>query len=71
MKWFCSALAFGSKSPRRISGVAGVYQRHEWAAEKARCAQRWAAHLMAIVEGRAASPNVLVLARSGLGQIAG
>jgi integrase len=52
-------------------GIAGVYQRHDWAAEKRAALDAWAAHLMAIVEGRAASPNVLVLARSGLGQIAG
>jgi integrase len=52
------------------AGIAGVYQRHDWAAEKRAALDAWAAHLMAIVEGRAASPNVVVLARSGSGQIA-
>jgi integrase len=37
------------------SGVAGVYQRHDWAAEKRTALNMWAEHLLAVVEARAAT----------------
>jgi integrase len=46
-------------------GVAGVYQRHDWAAEKRAALDAWAAHVTAVVEGQSASDNVVVLARAG------
>jgi integrase len=42
-------------------GIAGVYQRHDWAAEKRAALDAWAAHLAAIVKGHASSGNVVVL----------
>jgi integrase len=46
-------------------GIAGVYQRHDWAAEKRAALDTWAAHVIAIVEGRASGNNVVTLARVG------
>jgi integrase len=46
------------------AGIAGVYQRHDWAAEKRVALDAWAAHVMAVVEGRAAAPNVVTLVRA-------
>ena len=43
------------------SGIAGVYQRHDWAAEKRAALDAWAAHVAAIVKGQASSGNVVVL----------
>jgi hypothetical protein len=37
--------------------IAGVYQRHDWAAEKRAALDTW----VAVVEGRAAIPNVVML----------
>jgi hypothetical protein len=37
------------------SGVAGTYNRSTYAAEKRRALEQWAEHLLAIVEGRAAT----------------
>ena len=42
-------------------GIAGVYQRHDWAAEKRAALDAWAAHVAAIIEGRAAAGNVVAL----------
>jgi hypothetical protein len=42
-------------------GIAGVYQRHDWAAEKRAALDAWAAHVAAIVKGQASSGNVVVL----------
>jgi hypothetical protein len=42
-------------------GIAGVYQRHDWAAEKRGALDAWAAHVAAIVKGRTASRNIVVL----------
>jgi integrase len=42
-------------------GIAGVYQRHDWAVEKCAALDAWAAHVTAIVKGRTASSHVLVL----------
>ena len=43
------------------SGVAGVYQRHDWAAEKRTALQAWADHLAALLSGQEQS-NVVALA---------
>jgi hypothetical protein len=45
-------------------GIAGVYQRHDWAAEK-RAALEWAAHLLAVAERRTPADNVVKLTRAG------
>jgi integrase len=46
------------------AGIAGVYQRHDWAAEKRAALDAWAAHVLAVVEGRMAAPNVVALVRA-------
>ena len=46
-------------------GIAGVYQRHDWAAEKRGALDGWAAHVVSIVEGRTTGDNVLKLPRAG------
>ena len=47
------------------AGIAGVYQRHDWATEKRAALDAWAAHVMAVVEGRTTTPNVVALVRTG------
>jgi integrase len=47
------------------AGVAGVYQRHDWASEKRAALDAWAAHLLAIAERRTPPANVIALLRSG------
>ena len=42
-------------------GIAGVYQRHDWAAEKRAALDSWAAHVAATVEGHVAADNVVAL----------
>jgi integrase len=42
-------------------GIAGVYQRHDWDPEKRAALDVWAAHLMAIVDGRIAAGNVVAM----------
>jgi integrase len=46
-------------------GIAGVYQRHDWAAEKRAALDSWAAHVVSVVEGRIAGDNVVTLPRTG------
>jgi hypothetical protein len=46
-------------------GIAGVYQRHDWAGEKRAALDAWAAHVLAIAEQRTPADNVVKLARSG------
>jgi hypothetical protein len=46
-------------------GIAGVYQRHDWATEKCAALDAWAAHVMAVVDGRTVNPNVVTLVRAG------
>ena len=46
------------------AGIAGVYQRHDWAAEKRAALDAWAAHVVSVVEGRVTSDNVVALPRS-------
>ena len=45
-------------------GIAGVYQRHDWAAEKRLALDAWASHVLSIVKGRDAGENVVTLART-------
>jgi hypothetical protein len=45
-------------------GIAGVYQRHDWATEKRAALDAWAAHVLAVAEGRAGAGNVVKLARA-------
>jgi integrase len=40
-------------------GVVGVYQRHDFAKEKAAALAQWAAHVTALVEGKSASSNIV------------
>jgi integrase len=47
------------------AGIAGVYQRHDWATEKSAALEAWAAHVIAVVEGRTAPPNLVTLVRAG------
>jgi integrase len=46
-------------------GIAGVYQRHDWANEKRAALDAWASHVLAIAEGRPPSAKVVALARAG------
>ena len=39
-------------------GVAGIYQRHDWATEKRAALDAWAAHVLAVVSGKAKKANV-------------
>jgi integrase len=47
------------------AGVAGVYQRHDWAAEKRAALDAWAAQVLAVVEGRKGIDNLVALVRAG------
>ncbi|MGA7453099.1 MAG: hypothetical protein WBW73_18080 [Rhodoplanes sp.] len=47
------------------AGIAGVYQRHDWAAEKRAALDAWAAYVIAAAEGRSATGNVITLGRAG------
>jgi integrase len=44
-------------------GIAGVYERHDSAAEKRAALDAWAAHVLAVAEGRTGIGNVVRLAR--------
>jgi integrase len=46
-----------------FGGVAGVYQKHEFAAEKREALQRWAKHVENLASGRPA--NVIAMAKRG------
>jgi integrase len=46
-------------------GIAGVYQRHDWAAEKRAALDAWATHVVSIADNRIADANVVSLARAG------
>jgi integrase len=46
-------------------GIAGVYQRHDWAGEKRVALDAWAAHVLANAERRTPATNVIALSRSG------
>jgi hypothetical protein len=45
-------------------GIAGVYQRHDWAAEKRAALDVWAPHVLAIAEQGTPASNVVKLARA-------
>jgi integrase len=47
-------------------GIAGVYQRHDWAAEKRAALDAWAAHVLTVAEQRTPAGNVVKLARAEL-----
>jgi integrase len=46
-------------------GIAGVYQRHDWAAEKRAALDSWAAHVVYLTEGHSPSGKVLVCQEDG------
>jgi integrase len=46
------------------AGVAGIYQRHDWADEKRAALNAWAAHVAALVDERAPQANVIPLQRA-------
>jgi integrase len=46
-------------------GIAGVYQRHNWAGEKRAALDAWAAHVLAVAERRTPAANVVALSRFG------
>ena len=46
-------------------GIAGVYQRHDWAAEKRAALDAWAAHVLAGAGQQTSAVNVVLLARAG------
>jgi integrase len=48
-----------------FGGVQGVYQRHEFRAEKRAALELWAKHLAAIVDGAPAATNVVELRARG------
>ena len=61
-------LASSSFTRRKIvgrAGIAGVYQRHDWAAEKRAALDAWAAHVLAVAEGKSPTGNVVKLGRAG------
>jgi hypothetical protein len=45
-------------------GIAGVYQRHDWAAEKRAALDAWATHVRSIVEGGIDATNVVKMPRN-------
>ena len=45
-------------------GIAGVYQRHDWAAEKRAALDSWGAHVSAVIGGGTAASNIVALPRS-------
>ena len=45
-------------------GIAGVYQRHDWAAEKRAALDAWATHVHSIVEGSIDGTNVVKMPRT-------
>jgi integrase len=45
------------------AGIVGVYQRHDFAAEKAAALDAWGEHVMGVIEGRATADNVVQLKR--------
>jgi hypothetical protein len=45
-------------------GIAGVYQRHDWAAEKCAALDAWASHVRSVVERSIDGTNVVKMART-------
>jgi integrase len=46
------------------AGVAGIYQRHDWAVEKLAALDAWARHILAVAAGEADGDNVVPLSPS-------
>ena len=46
-------------------GIAGVYQRHDWATEKRNGLASWASYVKLVVEGRAGTDNIVKLVQAG------
>jgi integrase len=46
------------------AGIVGVYQRHDFASEKRAALEAWGAHVLAVVEGRVNTGNVVILRES-------
>ena len=44
------------------AGIAGVYQRHDWADEKRHALEAWGAHVEALAKGEAPSSKIVTLA---------
>ena len=44
-------------------GIAGVYQRHDWAAEKRAALDAWANHVLSVSESKMPANNIVLLAR--------
>jgi integrase len=47
------------------AGIAGIYQRHDWAAEKRAALEGWGAHVLAAAGHRASTDKVFSLVRAG------
>jgi integrase len=47
------------------AGIVGVYQRHDWAAEKRVALDAWTEYIVSTVAGRAPADNVVSLLRAG------
>ena len=45
------------------AGIAGIYQRHDWAAEKRAALEVWADHVISSVEGRSGAGNIVAFER--------
>jgi integrase len=45
------------------AGVVGIYQRHDWSAEKRAALDAWARHILALAAGELARDNITELAR--------
>jgi len=50
--------------PAKLAGVASVYQRHDFAAERARALDTWAAHVLRCAASVEPGSNVIPLARA-------
>ena len=44
-------------------GIAGVYQRHDWASEKRAALDSWAAHVLAAIKQKPPIDKVITLTR--------
>ncbi|MGH7070174.1 MAG: site-specific integrase, partial [Acetobacteraceae bacterium] len=48
------------------AGVVGIYQRHDWAAEKRTALDGWARHVLRLAGGEAGASNIVALPAAGL-----
>lgn len=51
--------------PAKLRGVAAVYQRHDFAAERARALDAWGEHVLRCASGASATSNVVGFRRAG------